>query len=206
MNSKTTADVQPHPREEDLSAFIDGMLDVAQIHTLGAHVSECAACAEALERLRETKTLLRQMPAPAPPPPEFWANSYRRLRIDAQQQAQARRPFWAILPGAPRSALPRPASHRWAAGLTAAALAGALIVGPLATDRWLAPVPPAAVAPVQDVSPDVLSLVEAHTDSVSQLPLADPDRQKMIAADVRQNPPESSADAPEASGYADIAY
>jgi len=57
----------------------------------------------------------------------------------------------------------------------------------------------------QDVSPDVSSLAELHTDSVSRLPLADPDRQKMIAADVQQSsiPP---ADGPEAVADADTSF
>lgn len=53
----------------------------------------------------------------------------------------------------------------------------------------------------QDETPDVSTLVESHTDSVSRLPLADPDRQKMIAADARQTP-----DASEAAAYADGSY
>jgi hypothetical protein len=55
------------------------------------------------------------------------------------------------------------------------------------------------------VSPDVSSLAEMHTDSVSCLPLADPDRQKMIAADVQQ-PDTSPVDASEAAGYADASF
>jgi hypothetical protein len=123
--------------------------------------------------------------------------------VDDRQRAVAKRPLWTAW----RS--PEQQAHRrWAAGLAAAAVAvGAFSAAPLTTaPHSTLPLPPAArpLVPAQDVSPDVSSLAELHTDSVSRLPLADPDRQKMIAADVQQ--PESAADASEAAGYADASF
>ena len=83
--------------------------------------------------------------------------------------------------------------------MAAAAAVGALLVGPMTGQHGVvAPRPSAPVVSQQDVTPDVSELVQSHVDSVSQLPLADPDRQKMIAADAQQAP-----DAPEAAAYAD---
>ena len=91
------------------------------------------------------------------------------------------------------------ANRRWAAGVAAAGVVGALLVSPLTGSHGVAPPRPmASVVSQQDVTPDVSELVQSHVDSVSQLPLADPDRQKMIAADAQQAP-----DAPEAAAYAD---
>jgi len=81
-----------------------------------------------------------------------------------------------------------------------------MIAGPLTgTHLGAGPRPTSVVAPLTeispDVSPDVSSLVQSHTDSVSAIPLDDPDGQKMIAADARK----ASASS-EAAGYADIAF
>ena len=132
------------------------------------------------------------------PGPEFWTASYRRLRLDDRDRAVPARPFWNAWRG------PEQAAHRrWAGGLAAVAALAALVAGPLQHSVVVPVSTPPVVAPAaQDVSPDVSSLVESHTESVSRLPLGDPDRQKMLAADARQAPLEAS----EAAGYADIAF
>ena len=186
-----------HPHGEQISAYIDGMLDVGKTRGIAEHLRGCVSCSATLEALRETKTLLRSMPTPPRPGPEFWTASYRRLRVDDQDRAITRRPFWETWRG------PEQAAHRrWAAGLAAATAVAAMLAGPLTTGREIPARPPFVSNPVADVSPDVSSLVQSHTDSVSATPLDDPDGQKMIAADARQAPPAS----PEAADYADIAF
>lgn len=204
---------QGHLHGEHLSAYIDGMLDVGRTRAVAEHLRACAPCRASADRLEQTKALLRRLPAPPPPGAEFWAASYRRLRVDDHERARTRRPVWASWLR-PEQAPQR----RWAVGLGAAAALGALLAVPLTHTPGPAPLvrpaPPAISAPVrvqapaQDVSPDVDSLVESHTDSVSCLPLADPDRQKMIAADAQQSPDaQQVGDAkPEAAGYADLAF
>ena len=71
-----------HPYEEQLSAYMDGRLDVAQTHDVAKHLSACASCQRALEGLQTTKALLRGLEAPSVPEPEFWTNVYRRLRVE----------------------------------------------------------------------------------------------------------------------------
>ncbi len=192
---------QGHPHGEQLSAYIDGMLDVGKTRGVAEHLRACAPCRAAAGQLQETKTRTRRMPAPSSPGPQFWDDAYRRLRVDDRERAVSRRPLWDAWRG------PEQAAHRrWAAGLAAAVVVGALIAGPLTgTHPGVGPQTTPTVASLSDaspdVSPDVSSLVQSHTDSVSAAPLDDPDGQKMIAADARKAPPTS-----EAAGYADIAF
>lgn len=185
-----------HPHGEQLSAYIDGMLDVGKTRGIAAHLRACTPCRSLVEQLQETKILLRMMPTPPRPDPEFWTATYRRLRVDDRVRVVPPRPLWDVWRG------PEQAAHRrWAAGLAAVAAVGAMLAGPLTHIQQ--PIKSGLSMPLlqsPDVSPDVSSLVESHTDSVSRLPLADPDRQKMIAADAQQTEPS------EAAGYADIAF
>lgn len=192
-----------HPHGEQLSAYIDSMLDVSRMRGIGEHLHVCASCRSIETELRRTKHLVRGLPEPLLPSSDFWAAAYRQLRVDDRERAEVKRPLWA----AGRS--PEQFAHRrWAAGLAAAVVAAvAFSAAPLTlAPPRAASTPPLVrpLVPAQDVSPDVSSLAELHTDSVSRLPLADPDRQKMIAADVQQ--PESAADTSEAAGYADASF
>lgn len=190
-----------HPHGEQLSAYVDGMLDVGKTRGVAEHLRACAPCRAAAGQLQETKTFLRRMPAPPRPGPQFWDDAYRRLRVDDRDRAVTRRPLWDSLRG------PGQAAHRrWAAGLATAAVVGAMIAGPLTgTHFGTGPrslpvsIPAPDVSP--DDSPDLSSLVQSHTDSASAIPLDDPDGQKMIAADARKAPAPT-----EAAGYADIAF
>ena len=190
-----------HPHGEQLSAYIDGMLDVGKTRGVAEHLRACIPCRTTVGHLQEAKALLHRMPAPPRPGPQFWDDTYRRLRVDDRERAVTRRPLWDAWRG------PEQAAHRrWAAGLASVAAVAAMIAGPLTGTRlWVEPQPPAVTTPLPDVSPDtspdVSSLVQSHTDSVSALPLDDPDRQKMIAEDARKVPTNS-----EAAGYADIAF
>ncbi len=196
-----------HPHGEQLSAYIDSMLDVSRMRGVGEHLHVCAACRSLEADLRRTKHLVRGLPDPALPGPEFWTSAYRQLRVEDRELAKTKRPLWQTLRGPEQTA-----HRRWAGGLAAAAVAGILLAGPLTpaphlparASHLIVPAAPQALVPAQDVSPDVSSLAELHTDSVSRLPLADPDRQKMIAADVRQGTP--PGDASEAAGYADASF
>ena len=199
-----------HPHGEQLSAYIDSMLDIPKMRGVGEHLRVCAACRGFEADLRRTKQLVRGLPGPPAPPLDFWTGAYRQLRTDDHERAGARRPFWAVL----RS--PEQLAHRrWAVGIAAVAVAVGIFNAPPMSAPNLVRTPSVRVSSAsnlspsvlfpQDVSPDVSSLAELHTDSVSCLPLADPDRQKMIAADVRQAsvPP---AARPEAASDADASF
>ena len=180
-----------HPHSEYLSAYVDHRLDVARMRQIGVHLGGCAKCSQQVVQFEGLRARLRGLPVP-PPEPQFWASAYRRLRVE--QHARPARPFWRGLPAAP--------AGRWAAGVAAAAVAVSLAFSPLTRTPTMQPVPATTAAPVvQDVSPDVAALVASHTDSVSRLPLADVDRQKMIAADVHQD-----ADLPDPADSADGSF
>ena len=177
-----------HPHEEQLSAYTDGRLDVAQTHSVARHLSVCPSCRVALEGLQKTKTLLRDLDAPAAPGPEFWSAAYRRLRVEIGT-AKPRSPWEALRTGLGGT------QRRWAAGLAVAGLVAAALVTPLVTP------PPAPPPPVASDFVDVSSLVRAHAASAARQPLADPDRQTMMAADVDDLPDFGDA-AAEANGNA----
>ncbi len=178
-----------HPHGEYLSAYVDHRLDVARMRDIGVHLGQCADCTQQVKQFEALRARLRGLPVP-PPDPQFWANAYRRLRVE--QHVHTTRPRRSSLVPA----------GRWAAGVAAAAVAVGLVFSPLTHTQTGLPVQTFVAAPAaQDVSPDVAALVASHTDSVSRLPLADVDRQKMIAADVRQE-----ADMPDPADSADGSF
>jgi hypothetical protein len=191
-----------HPHGEQLSAYIDAMLDVAQMRLVAQHLDNCAACRTSLASLSETRTLLHGMGLPPAPGPDFWMNTFRRLRVESQG---------ASITGdignrlrLHRAGTPR----RWAAGVTAAVMLGALAFGP-----WLAHPPSEPTSPPPAVLEDFVdmpSLVRAHTDSAAREPLADADRQTMISADTDDlgmfNDASSEAAGDEDSVAADAAH
>ena len=192
-----------HPHGEQLSAYIDSMLDIPKMRGIGEHLHACAACRGLEADLRRTKKLVRGLPGPPLPPADFWASAYRQLRVDDRERARAKRSLWAVL----RS--PEQLAHRrWAVGIAAAAIAVGIFNAPSAPTMHTTPpfrISAGSTLSPQDISPDVSSLAELHTDSVSRLPLADLDRQKMIAADVQQGSG-LPANIPEAGGDADASF
>ena len=188
---------QRHPHGEQLSSYGDGMLDVATTHSVAEHLSVCDSCRTLVSQFAQTELRLRELPAPPAPGPEFWNAAYRRLRVEDRERATIRRMPWDVL---------RESGHlahrRWAAGIAAAAIVAAAVVGgPIFTNSRpvVQTLPPShlVIPQLQDDTPDVSALVESHTDSVSRQPLSDPERQEMIAADVRlvPDPPQGAANA-----------
>ena len=170
-----------HPHGEQLSAYLDGMLDVAQMRDIAGHLGVCPVCCAAYEGLKQTKALLGGIHAPAQPAPEFWTNAYRRMRVEDAAKRPVSRPSWEAL----REAMQEP-QRRWSAGLAAVVLVAAAIAGPLVdrtvTVGTLPANPPVSTTLAADTV-DVSSLVQAHTESAAHQPLADPNRQDMIAMD-----------------------
>jgi hypothetical protein len=162
-----------HPHGEQLSAYLDGMLDVRHMHQIAQHVSVCDQCLFLQKSLGQTRQTLRQIPSPPMPGPDFWADTYRRLRTEG-----AARPSWGVSLRETLATGFRSPSRRWAAGVAAAAVIGAAVTGPLMSHG-----PQAAVPTGSADSVDISSLVRAHAASAAQQPLADPDRQAMLSAD-----------------------
>ncbi len=167
-----------HPQPETLSAYIDAMLDVSQMHKTALHVQSCGPCRLACASLRETRDLLRHLPAPPAPPREFWTNAYRQVRVsDAAGQHKT------SLLGQMRQGL-LGTQRRWAAGAAAATLLVMALAAPLVSNQHHASTQtagtPAVMAPD---TVDLSALVRDHAQSAAAQPLADSDRQTMLSAD-----------------------
>ena len=170
-----------HPHGEQLSAYLDGMLDVTQMRDIAGHLGVSPSCRAAYEGLKQTKALLGGIHAPAQPAPEFWTNAYRRMRVEDTAKRPAFRPSWEAV----RQAMQEP-QRRWSAGLAAVAILAAAIAGPLANRATpVGSIPGGGIgnASIAVDTVDVSSLVQAHTQSAARQPLADPNRQDMIAMD-----------------------
>lgn len=166
-----------HCSGENLSAYIDGMLDGETMRDTAAHLRACVDCRRLYEGLSQTRSLLRTVSAPSQPPQaDFWAQTFRHARL----QAPARRRFasWSW-PGL---------KYRWSIATATAgvALAAAIIVFmPLAggnvgrTQRQIAP----PAGPTLDIS----NVVGAHAEYAAQQPLADDSRLSTVLSDAAQN-------------------
>jgi len=79
-----------------VSAFLDGILPVAEQRQMDAHLEDCEKCSQQLRQMRQVQSTLRRMPVRVPP-----ASLKTRLRIVAsremvRQQARASFPArWA---------------------------------------------------------------------------------------------------------------
>jgi len=172
------ADTQTkHLHGEYLSAYLDGMLDIARMRSVASHLNACAACRAEYQSFQATKSLLHEAPAPAAPPQAYWDDTFRRMRTEAA-------PHPLSLLDSLRGVLDA-SQRRWAAGVAAFAVVAALIGVPLAGNHTVQPKPIVA-AQVQD-SLDVTGLVRSHAAFVAQQPLGDPDRQAMISADAQDD-------------------
>ena len=170
-----------HTQGEQLSAYLDGMLDVALTHRVARHLAACASCRASLEGLRQTQALLRGLRAPSLPETAFWTDTYRRMRVEGNSARQNGIGGWAW------ARWPR-TTRQWAAGVAALVSLSALVTVPLVTTHGPGPgQPPVTVTEygggVGDFA-DITSLVRDHAASAARQPLADPDRQTMLAADV----------------------
>ena len=186
-----------HPREELISAMVDGKLNVAETLRVAAHLNECGSCRAILEDFERNKAMFRALPDPEMPPQQFWDDTFRKMRVGTAVVSPS---------DINRTRLIRARRQLQAAFAVAACIAGAMVVAPLAMHKT-------TVIPIQSVQPaaiaedtldiaDVNSFVHAHTESAAKQPLGDPDRQQMIASEADMNGPDDFA--LEASANADV--
>lgn len=179
---------------EDLSAYIDGMLEGEAMREVAAHLRTCADCRRLYEGLSQTKTLLRTAPTPSQPPQaDFWAETYRRARLEASKKSA---PI-ALLPTRGLSGL----KYRWsiAAATAGVALAAALFALSTSTapPSKRLPTTPPAPGPVLDLS----KVVAAHADYAAEQPLADDSRLSIVLSDTAQSDsPLADADSDDSTG------
>ena len=162
-----------HPTDEQLSAFSDARLDGSQMRFVARHLNECAACQRSADSLRNVRETLRTLPPPAAPDPAFWDDALRRMRVHQHEQFQREQPRPALFFVSAR--------RRWAAGAALTAVFCAVLSGPLVQNDFH-PANETAPAEMADTV-DVSSLMVAHTRSAARQPLADADRQTLLAVD-----------------------
>lgn len=176
MARRTASKMNKHPQPETLSAYIDAMLDVAQMHHTALHLHSCSACRSACSSLREMRDLIHHLPAPPAPSRDYWTNAYRQVRVDT---ASPQRTLSVI--AQVRHSLAG-TQRRWAAGAAAAALLGISLAAPLVGGGHHALPTRASAIAAPDVV-DLSALVRDHAQSAAVQPLADSDRQAMLSAD-----------------------
>lgn len=64
--------MNPHPTDERLNDWVDGLLEAADAEAVAAHVAGCAACQADAERLRALLSLARALPESIDPPAGTW--------------------------------------------------------------------------------------------------------------------------------------
>ena len=181
------------PFDEDLSAWLDGELDVAREAAVRAHADACPRCTARLTALRSVDDALRGL-ASARPQPRLASRMAERL---AAERRRTDAPLGARGPVAPRR------RRAWVGGLVAAAAACAL--GLLVVSKLFAPDRPRPHSTVAQHEP---------TKAIPQGPAATAPRTRIASAEAQ--PPAiaepaqrhfgaSAADAPQAAGAPDAA-
>lgn len=169
-----------HPREELISALVDGKLGVAETRRIAAHLHDCARCRDLLADFERNKSLFRAMEKPEMPDKAFWNDTFRKMRTTADPA-----PAPSIWDG-------WHANQRQAqAAFAALACIVAAIVVPISArmgsipSHGLSPIRTSTAPVAEDCldAADVSTFVRAHTESAAYQPLGDPDRQQMIAAE-----------------------
>lgn len=84
--------------EEQLSAYLDGELDARQSNAVERHLASCDPCRALLEEMRETRSLLRNLPAEAPSRSFVLGPAYENA--PARPATPPRRPALAFAPAA----------------------------------------------------------------------------------------------------------
>lgn len=80
-----------------LIEYLDGDLTGAAKTNLEAHLNQCLACRDEVHALRETLTLVAQMPAPEPSE-AFWQQYLRELRHKVAPAPRLRLSDWFTVP------------------------------------------------------------------------------------------------------------
>ena len=88
------------PDEETLSAYLDGQLPRDQAAAVEGHVSECAACAAALDEMRRLEDLVRSTTAPPPVAQAEWDAVWGKVaaRLEVFRPKPLPRLRWVLAP------------------------------------------------------------------------------------------------------------
>jgi anti-sigma factor RsiW len=156
---------------DKLTGFLDGTLDGETMRKVDAHLRTCADCMQSFRSLEETRALLRRSrESVAVPGATFWADAYRRARLEAPLPARGN-PVWRF--GRPRFSILAMSTS------LVAMLALTLLVSAPVGNHSQAP-----NAPQEFDQVDVLSYISAHADYVAGKRLADGSSNRIIRSDM----------------------
>jgi hypothetical protein len=156
---------------ENLTGFLDGMLDGETMRKVDAHVRECVVCRENFRQLEETRVLLRGSKQTFElPGASFWADTYRRARLEGSIPEQGKKSYMGF----------RRRISLLAISATLAAVLGLtlLVSSPVGN-------PGGNFSARQSVDQvDVWSLISAHADYVAGKRLSDGSNNRIIRSDL----------------------
>lgn len=156
---------------DNLTGFLDGMLDGETMRKADAHLRECESCRQEFRELEQTRHLLRQFKqTPETPGATFWADAYRKARLENSRPA-------------PRQGFSLGMRRRFAALAMSATVAASLgltfFISEPTGNRARYSDPAQAFDQV-----DVSSLISAHADYVAGKKLADTSNNRIIRSDL----------------------
>lgn len=156
---------------DNLTGYLDGVLDGKTMRQVDAHLRSCAVCRQGFQRLEATRALLcHSKEGLSAPSPVFWADAYRRARVEAPAQAERNggwhrsRRHWSVL-------------AIWA---SCAAVLGLMLFvsAPVGNHSKTS-----NVSQVFD-QVDVSSLISAHADYVAGKKLVDGSNNRILRSDM----------------------
>lgn len=161
-------------KEEELSAYVDGVLDGNTLRTIMSHLLTCDPCTRLVADFREQQAMLHNLRLQLiEPHSQFWANAHRAAQLSSPKAAVHAPVFNLRL------------NFSQLAGFALAAAVGAVV----ASQVQLSSLHTVNVAPAQSgPSLDVNTLVRAHADYAAQQPLADNAHITMVMSDVASQP------------------
>lgn len=171
---------------EDVSAYIDGMLEGDRLRQMSLHIEQCDACRGEYEALLNTRALLRKMATPAAPP-DFWANAHRAARLAAPPKSSRVLPTLRARLGA-------------VAGFCTAVGAAVLLL--VVPGSRIAPGGSTSQLPAPAAVVDVGELVQAHASYAAAQPLTDRARVTMVTSEIASQNSEAAASADAAESTA----
>jgi anti-sigma factor RsiW len=72
--------IRGHPGEEQVHDLVDGALAAEVRERVGAHVDQCATCAETVKQLRALRTRVAALPRRLDPPEHLWPGVQEQIR------------------------------------------------------------------------------------------------------------------------------
>lgn len=154
---------------DQLSAYIDGMLDGRTMRLVARHLAECVSCQTEVKQLEATRDLLSTVKEPTTGvSTTFWADTYRMARLSKNAPKQTSRGFGGLVQ---RGGL--------LVGTAGAALILAMAL--LSTPTAVAPTNPVSALAADQI--DVTSLVSAHANYIAGKHLVDGSNNRIIRSD-----------------------